>query len=270
MKLYYFNCYLLISVLFLFTSCNLFDYSSYEVPDLDEDEINLNTKNSKKISKIDISNTDTFCFALIADSHIEYDKLEKVIRHINHDKSISFVIHLGDMTDGGIQKEYCWANNRMSGLKIPYIVIIGNHDYLCNGDKIYNKMFGKSSFSFVFHDTKFVCFDNIVWENNNTYPNFNWLNTNLSDYNQYKQVFVFSHIPPFADQFDEYCRNTFTNIITSNNVSCTFHGHVHSYSFNQYYENSNCWCFTADYIKSRVYYKVYVSESTFNIASVEF
>ena len=262
--------YYFITLLLFCTSCNSFDFSPYEVPNLEENEKNLNIKNIEKISKINITNNDTFYFAIIADTHIEYSILEEAIKQINNDKDILFVIHLGDMTDGGLYKEFHWTNDKMSKLKIPYVMIIGNHDYLSNGNLIYKQMYGASSFTFAFNKTKFVCFDDIIWENNNTYPDFNWLNNNLSVNQLYNHVFVFSHIPPFSDQFDEYCENTFNHFITLNNVRCSFHGHIHYYSFEQHYNNSNTWYFTAAYIKARNYYKVYVSDSTFQIQTVPF
>ena len=265
-----FKNYSVIILLFLFTSCEPFEFSPYEVPHLKESETNLNAKNIEKISSISSVNADSFNFAIISDTHIEYSTLEEVVNQINNDNDIRFVIHLGDMTDGGLYKEYNWTNEKMSKLNVPYIMVIGNHDYLSNGKLIYDKMYGSSSFTFIFNKTKFVCFDDVVWENNNTNPDFNWLNTNLSDNNLYKNTFVFSHIPPFSDQFNEYCELTFNNILASNNVKCSFHGHVHSYSFEQHYNNNSTWYFTADYLKNQKYYKIHVSDTFFNIQTISF
>lgn len=252
------------------TSCDLFEYSSYDAPELDEREKNLTKKNLDLIGKINITSKDTFCFAIIADSHIEYSYLEKAINQINNDNKISFLMHLGDITDGGIIKEFHWANHIIARLNIPYLVLIGNHDYLSNGKKNYNQMFGESSFTFEFNNTKFVCFDDIIWENNNRYPDFNWLENNLSNTDQYNHVFVFSHIPPVSDQFDDFCREKFTKIVTENNVNCTFHGHVHNYSFNPYPGNPDIYYFTAEYLKSHTYYKVFISDTSFTIVPVMF
>ena len=269
MNIQYFKYNSIITFLFLCISCDLFNFSPHEVPFISENEKNLNTKNIGKISEINIANTDSFCFAVIADTHTEYSILEDAVRQINKDENILFVIHLGDLTDGGQYNEFHWTNDKMSKLIIPYIMTIGNHDYLSNGKLIYDEMYNSSSFTFAFNKTKFVCFDNVIWENNNTYPDFYWLNNNLSDYKFYNHVFVFSHIPPFSDQFDEYCESAFNNILASNNVKLSLHGHVHCYTFEQHY-NSNTWYFTADDIKGRSYYKISVTDSAFNVQSVPF
>jgi len=260
----------IIAFLFLFTSCQPFDFNPYDITRLEKNEENLNAKNIKKISKINMQDIDTFSFALIADTHIEYSILEEAINQINNDKSILFVIHLGDITDGGLYKEFHWTNDKMSKLNIPYVMLTGNHDYLSNGHSIYNQMYGESSFVFSFNKTKFVCFNNVVWENNNTYPDFNWLNNNLSDNKLYDHIFVLSHIPPFSDQFDKYCESVFNKILTTNKVKLSIHGHVHCYSYKQYYNNSSTLYFTADDIKGRNYYKISVTKSTFNIQQVPF
>ena len=261
---------LIITPFIVFTiSCEKpFDFSPYDTPSSKSKELNAN--NIKQISKISTSNKNNICFAIISDSHIEYDLLKKSIKQINNDKQIQFVIHLGDITTNGLQNEFEWANKQLEQLEVPYIVVIGNHDYLSNGSIVYQKIFGAHSFSFITNNTKFVIFDNVVWENNNSYPNFDWLNNNLSDNNKYNQIFVFSHIPPFSDQFDDYCRNKYYNIMQANNVSCSFHGHIHCYSFEKHQENNKTWYFTADDITSKNYYKVTFCDTTFNIQAMSF
>ena len=262
--------YFTVILFFFCTSCNPFDFSPYDSPYLADGKEDLNAKNIEKISKIEKADTNYFCFAIISDSHIDYSTLEEAVTHINNDKEILFVIHLGDMTDCGLSKEYQWTNEKMLKLNIPYIMVIGNHDYRSNGKLIYNEKYGPSSFTFTFNKTKFVCFDDVVWENNNTYPDFEWLEKSLSDNDRYNQTFVFSHIPPFSDQFDTYCESTYNKIITSHNIALSAHGHNHNYSLDQHYNKGNEWYLVSSYITNRIYHKVYVSNSTFKIENVSF
>lgn len=271
MNFHFFEYFIIVVILIFCRACQPFDFSPYDIPsNPDENEKDLNKKNIEKISKIKQPDSDTFCFVVIADSHIEYSILENVVKQINKDKEILFVIHMGDMTDGGIYKEFHWTNDKMSKLKIPYIMIIGNHDYLANGKSIYKQMYGESFFTFSYNKTKFVCFDDVIWENNNTYPNFNWLKNNISDNGFYNHTFVLAHIPPFPDQFDDFCINTYNQILTSNNIELSLHGHIHGYSYSRYFENSDTWYFVADDIISHEYYKVYVTDSSFNIKTITF
>ncbi len=262
--------YIVIIVLVIFTSCDQFEFSPYESLNLNENEMDLNSKNIDRITNSVIDNTDSFNFAIISDNHIEYDILEEVVNKINNDHAIRFVIHLGDMTDGGIYKEFHWTNEKMEKLNVPYIMVIGNHDYRSNGKLIYDKMYGPSSFTFTFNKIKFVCFDDIVWENNNSNPDFNWLDKNLADNQSYNQVFVFAHVPPYSDRFDVNSESEFNHILKSNNVKCSFNGHIHESYFKKYWKNSDTWYFSAAYLKARNYYKVCVTDSAFQIKTITF
>ena len=153
--------YLILALIFLVTSCNPFDYSPYEVPQLKQSETNLNSKNIEKILNSTDVESQGFNFAVVSDSHIEYSNLKDFVNDVNMDKDIRFVVHLGDMTDAGLSKEYIWTNEIMTALKAPYVMVVGNHDYISNGGLIYEKMFGVSSFSFSYNNTKFVFFDDI-------------------------------------------------------------------------------------------------------------
>ena len=62
----------------------------------------------------------------------------------------------------------------MKNLNKPYLTVIGNHDYLSNGEVIYKQMFGDYNYSFEFNKNKFILFDDIIIESNNN-PDFNWL-----------------------------------------------------------------------------------------------
>jgi 3',5'-cyclic-AMP phosphodiesterase len=251
-------------------SCRPFELSPYEIPPLDESETNLNAKNIGMIISGEQASGDSFVFAIIADTHVEYHLLKEVVRRINKDPDIRFVMHLGDMTDGGLYKEFHWTNEEMSELHVPYIMVIGNHDYLSNGELIYSKMYGPGSFTFTYHKTRFVCFDDVIWENENTSPDFNWLRSALSDHILYRNIFVFSHIPPFADQFNDENESRFTQALTSARVDCSFHGHNHVYTFGPHYSNSPTLYFVADYLKRRHYYKVHVADTSFSVEAVSF
>ncbi|MBI9038828.1 MAG: metallophosphoesterase [Bacteroidales bacterium] len=48
----------------------------------------------------------TFTFALISDSHTFYNDLDDAVLAINENENVDIVIHGGDLTDGGMIKEY--------------------------------------------------------------------------------------------------------------------------------------------------------------------
>ncbi len=71
-------------------------------------------------------------FAVISDTHIGKPdaarSLRQVVRAINRDDQIRFVLHLGDVSDNGLRNEYHKARRILSRLKQPLYVTTGNHD----------------------------------------------------------------------------------------------------------------------------------------------
>ena len=174
------------------------------------------------------SNSDTFKFAFVTDNHYHYSNLRAVIEDINRKPDILFVFFGGDIADQALLKEYEIFYTTMEKLNKPYLTVIGNHDYLSNGEIIYKQMFGDYNYTFEFNQNKFIIFDDIVWESN-TPLDFNWLSNQLSNNISNKQVFVIAHIPPFSDQFDSNMEQTYKTLMSDNNVQLSIHGHIHSY-----------------------------------------
>ena len=175
-----------------------------------------------------------FEIALVSDNHLYYDELEDALEHINQQRQASFVIHGGDMTDGGLIKEYDIFQDLMKQLDMPYFTVIGNHDLLANGRSIYADMFGSENYTFVYNNCKFIFFNNVVWELNYAEPDFRWLRNQLLDSSQYTHVFVIAHIPPWTDQFFLSYFYVYNLLMTDYQVTLSIHGNHH-----QAYEYEN-------------------------------
>ena len=126
--------YLLVCIAaLLLTGCDtVFDVHPYDVRV--KGETNLNAKNIQKIGQT-VKSKDTIRFAGISDSHQWYDDLQKAVNDINsRQDSIDFVIHCGDISDFGATREMKWTRERMLKLKMPSVVLLGNHDCLGTGN----------------------------------------------------------------------------------------------------------------------------------------
>ena len=272
MMIYSINIYqsiiriLLLSVVVFISGCEkVFDYSPYNA--------NIKNKNLTNINleKINEINTDTchfFKFAIIADNHFHYDRLKSIVNHINKNSGISFVLHAGDMTDRGVLKEYEFFYDIIKKVNVPYLTVIGNHDYRSNGEDIYKQIFGKLNYSFAFNNCKFIMFDDVFWESNKT-PDFNWLETELSDNGLYQQVFVIAHIPPYSDQFDTYNENIYKNLLEENNVRLSIHGHNHSYYYDEAYNDGVKYLVVNDIMDYSYCIVTVNSDTTFNIEKID-
>lgn len=120
-----------------------------------------------------------FAFAVIADSHIRvvtsddyrYLKAESIsrellaafVRDINsHTPPMDFVVHLGDVTDGGTLQEFTWARAIMDSLRCPLYPVVGNHDNAQSDHKQNWKDFAgldSTHYSFDYFGINFIVID---------------------------------------------------------------------------------------------------------------
>lgn len=207
---------------------DMFDFSPYESV-VKRGHKNTTLDNLEKILNLNIKDS-TIRFAVIADSHNDYDNLEAAINSINNDPGILFVLHAGDFTDLGLLEEYEIFHGIMNRLTVPYLTVIGNHDYRSNGGKIYKDMFGSYNYSFFLNNIKFILFDNVMLESGKK-PDSAWFREELSDQRQHGQIFVLSHIPPFSNEFSEQQEDEYNNLMSGNGITLSLHGHHHTYSY---------------------------------------
>ncbi|WP_026462623.1 metallophosphoesterase family protein [Adhaeribacter aquaticus] len=237
--------YLLVLVLlFMGVSCDPFDYSPNEVL-LASDEKNLNQKNIDKITALGITATDTLRIALISDTQRFYDETKKVVNVINdinaNKKSrIHFVIHGGDISDFGLLEEYRWQHQILKKLAMPYVVVLGNHDCVANGKKVYRNMYGPYDFSFQVGANRFVFMNTNTMEFESDIPLFDYMENSLKDVNNYKNAFIVSHVAPYDPDYNRAKEEPFASIVRNYKVKYSIHGHQHTHSFKQpYNDNQN-------------------------------
>src|SRR5690606_13733173 len=145
----------------------------------------------------------------------------------------------GDISDFGLAKEFIWVNEIMSELKAPYVTVVGNHDLLANGPKVYKRMFGPLNFSFMYAGVKFLFFDSNSREYsfNGLIPDMNWIREELADTSSYDEAILVSHIAPFDGDFDPVLREQYAELMAGNEkVKLSLHGHQHSFSSGDFFD----------------------------------
>jgi 3',5'-cyclic AMP phosphodiesterase CpdA len=225
---------LYLPLLLMFLSCKRFMFHPNEIR---PQEKALNARNIEKIKALPPKQT--FNFILLGDTQRFYDEVDDFIDHVNASDSISFVLIAGDLVDFGLNKEYNWIAEKFGRLKIPYVAVIGNHDMLANGRKIFAEMFGPENFSFNYSGNKFILLNTNSREvnYNGSIPDISWLRQQLNDA-EAENIFVLSHVPPFSVDYDTNLEDDYAGLLAAQpKTRLSMHGHEHRYRYLQPYEN---------------------------------
>jgi 3',5'-cyclic-AMP phosphodiesterase len=206
-------------------SCNkLTQYSPY---DANTEHSDVNSLNIAEIQS-KLQPGDSLVFIAISDTHTDYSDLRAAVTTINEMEGISFVMVCGDVTDWGLFNEYDDYYHLTSRLNVPFVTLIGNHDYLSNGKLIFNKMFGPTNFYFDIGNYRMVVFDNVVWENGNQAPDFEWFQQTLNVPKGMTSVACY-HIHPWDPQLENGYAEKMEKIIEANPFILNAFGHGHHY-----------------------------------------
>lgn len=243
----------------LFCSCeNMIEYSPYKagvkLPYKD-----LNIKALEQIQARSSQSFEPFVIGVFGDTHTYYDDFVDQVKHFNSIDTLDFVVHMGDITLSGIYREFLWYSEIVSDLKHPLITLIGNHDFLSNGEYMYREMFGPFNFTIVYNDCLFVFFEDIIWEKDVKDPDFDWLEEQLKNSGDFRYRFVFSHIPPWSGEFSKGNEFYFNMLLDKYDVDLSVHGHMHSYYLGKRYSSGPLYLTTSE-SKARETFVICVGE----------
>lgn len=229
---------ILFSLLTISACDGLFDYSPYVI-DFSGQNKNVTLTNIDKL--IDQKTDDTTIIALTGDTHRFFDETVDFVNAVNKKSSVDFVIHVGDITDFGLPKQYEWANSILLKLSSPYFVVVGNHDLVGNGSTAYKEMFGAFNFSFIYDRLKFIFINtnSREFKFSGNVPDINWLDAQLQPNDNFTNAVVIFHVPPMDGDFDSSLEQAFHNTLTRyNNVLFATHGHLHHHEIYKPYNDS--------------------------------
>jgi 3',5'-cyclic-AMP phosphodiesterase len=232
---------LFILSLSLLSSCEeLFEYHPNQIR-LNDDERDLTALNLANLESQQPG--DTLRLLVMGDTQRFYDAASAFVAKANTFPHIDFVIHQGDISDFGLSQELRWVHDIMKRLKFPYLTVIGNHDKLANGRKVYQQMYGDFNYSFVYGHTKFVMVDTNGREYgfNGKVPDLDWLGKELVHQpgDTWQQAIVVSHMPPYDGDFDPELEMPFHQTLkASGRVQLSLHGHIHSWRTEKTYDDA--------------------------------
>ena len=258
-----------IAAIVLISCDGMFDYSPYTI-DFSEENRNVNQQNIRKLANQ--KKDDTITIAFTGDTHRWFDETEKFVAKVNQKPSVDFVIHVGDIADFGLPKQYVWGNSYLLNLNIPYFVVVGNHDLVGNGSTTYKEMFGTLDFSFIYNNVKFVFLNtnSREFKFSGKVPDIQWLNNQLKPSYEFTKAVVIFHVPPIHEDFDASLDKSFHDtLVRYNNVLFTVHGHSHNFEIYKPY-NDDITCvnvYGVEYNKSNV---IKISNDQFQVTTLDF
>ena len=226
-------------VMFL-CGCDLIEYHPYDARV--NGSVGINRKNIERIERL-CAGKDTIRFAVISDTQRWYDETEQMVKIINSNDSIDFVIHCGDLTDFGVTKEFIWMRRELNKIKAPYVCLIGNHDCLGTGEHVFTKIWGSVNFAFTAGDTRFVCLNTNAREYDHTVsvPDFSFISEEQDSFpSAARRTIVAMHAKPYSEQFDNNIAQVFEYMILRfPNLMFCLCGHDHKFMAEDLFEDGN-------------------------------
>ncbi|MBB4599424.1 hypothetical protein HNQ93_001097 [Hymenobacter luteus] len=218
----------------LLGSCEMLEFSpnDHRGPDRQQD---LTAKNLARLNQNPLPAGDTLRFVFTGDSQRFYDEAEDLVKSVNQQADVQFLIIAGDISDFGFGREMRWVDDHLRKLKIPYVTVIGNHDSVGNGRKAYEAIFGPLNYSFAYGDTKFIMTDTNGREYNfdGKIPNMPWVNQELRDTSTRRHVII-SHVPPQDEDFDPAVRDAYVTALRNDpRLAFEMNGHRHDFSIGE-------------------------------------
>ena len=252
----------------LTVSCDLIDVHPYDGK-IDGGK-NINARNIEKIES-NTSGKKQIRFAVISDTQRWYDETEDEVAHINLRNDLDFVMHCGDLTDFGVTKEFEWQQRILNKLRVPYVVILGNHDCIGSGKDVYRVMFGEENFSFVAGPTRFVCLDTnaLEYDFSNPVPDLGYIESFHNDTKSLNTI-IAMHVSPYSDEFNNNVAKYFEDdIIHLKQPLCCIYGHGHSTRADDIFGDGMMY-YQITCAKKRQYYVFTVNEDGYDYETISY
>ena len=206
----------------------------------------------------------TIRFAQISDTQRWYDETEDAVRALNARDDIDFVIHTGDMADFGMRDEFERQRDILNHLRVPYVALLGNHDCLATGERIFTKIFG---------DVRFVCLNTnaLEFDHDTAVPNFDFLERQIDGFPAgAEKTVVVMHAKPYSEQFDNNVAKIFQQTIRQfPQLQFCLNGHGHNFAAEEIFDDGVVY-YECDNIGKENYLLFTITEEGYSYERVEF
>ena len=161
----------------------------------------------------------------------------------------------------------------MLKLKMPSVVLLGNHDCLGTGNQTYETIYGNPDFSFIAGKVKFVCLNTnaIEYDYSRSVPNFDFMEAERSaDSLDFDRTVVCMHAPPYSEQFNNNVAKVFNYYIHDfPRLLFCLDGHGHHTKTEDLYNNGTLF-YMASSVHFRQYYIFTITPKDYHVEVIDF
>ncbi|WP_165044589.1 metallophosphoesterase [Dysgonomonas sp. ZJ709] len=258
-------------LLFLSYGCDMIEYHPYDGRITGETDIN--NKNIVRIENACAGKT-TIRYAFMGDTQRALADTEDFVKTINNRTDIDFVIHGGDVADFGLTKEFIWTRDIMNKLVVPYVVLIGNHDCLANGEEVFTQIFGNPNFSFMAGNTKFICLNTnaLEYDYSRPVPDFAFMKEQLEEQCDAHEKTVFAmHVRPSSEQFNNNVAEIFQDYIKKfPDLQFCMNAHDHNINIDDLFGDGIIYYGSPSMAKRKYFLFTLNSDNSYDFEVVEF
>jgi Icc protein len=167
--------------------------------------------------------------AVVGDTQTHYDEADDAVGALNARDDLDLVVQVGDLTDLGTLDEFRVMRDVFDGLHAPWLVVVGNHDLLGNGRRIYERMFGARNLAFTRERTRVVLLDSNSREYgmDGTVPDVGWLAAQVAPSPEHDRTLVLAHVAPTSGDFDPGLVEPYLAALRGAGPAISVHGHEH-------------------------------------------
>ncbi len=201
----------------------------------------LTQQNIVRIEKLSQASTiSTITIAAFGDTKDGVNILKDIVNDLDKQR-YDFAIYTGDAVRYGSYSLFDEFSRIMSGLKKPYVTVMGNHEYYNDDGENYIKFYGKKNYSFVYKNLAVISFDDA---NPNSWRiDWKWLSNEIKKYDndsKIESILLVMHVPPIDPRPNgSHCLNAFyqtklLNAIKDSKVKIIISGHIHLYWYGKW------------------------------------
>ena len=199
------------------------------------DNLDLNYGAIQRISALRLS--DSISFGVLGDCK-NSPVFDYVVKAINQDKSLNFCIINGDLVFYPTMDTYRDFLSRWRRIKVPTLVIPGNHEIEAQGRSIYYTVFGGFYYSLEVGNSFLIMLDDSNGRSLGREQTL-WLRRQLEKSLKFRHRFIFLHVPLRDPRYNRtsYSHslrnhnlvNVLENLFLKYKVTAVFASHIHAY-----------------------------------------